>query len=181
MNKQVLFIHGGGDDGYGDGAKLVTLLQEALGKDYRFTYPQMPWEDELPDYGWLKRIGEEIEKLNNDAVWIGHSLGASMLVKYLSENNPPRKAAGVFLLAPPFWSGKEDWKQGLILQQDFAGKIPSNNRLFFYHCQDDDVVPVEQIAIYKRELPWATFRAMKYGGHLLDNQLPIVAKDIIDL
>ncbi|WP_315815085.1 alpha/beta fold hydrolase [Paraflavitalea speifideaquila] len=164
MNKQVLFIHGGGDDGYGDGAKLVTSLQAALRKEYQFTYPQMPWEEQQPDYGWLKRIGAEIDRLEDNAIWMGHSLGGSMLLKYLAENKITKKAAGIFLLAPPFWSGKESWKQGLILQQDFAQKLSTNSPIFFYHCQDDDVVPVAQIATYKRALPEATFRSMERGG-----------------
>lgn len=181
MKKQVLFIHGGGDDGYGADAILAASLQKELGQDYQVIYPQVQDDEAAPDFGWLKLIKEELEKLSDNAIWVGHSLGASMWLKYLSENKVSKKAAGIFLIAPPFWSGKEDWKQGLILQKDFAANLPKDNRLFFYHCQDDDVVPRAHLATYRQELPGATFREIESGGHQLDNDLSLVAKDIKDL
>ncbi len=181
MRKQVLFIHGGGDEGDVCDARMVSALQAALGQDYEIIYPPMPWEDKTPDFGWGRGIGTEIEKLSDNAFWVGHSLGASMLLKWLSENKTSKKPAGIFLLAPPFWSGHEPWKQGIKLQKDFAANLPKNNRIFFYHCQDDEVVTLQQLAIYRQELPEATFRDLQNGGHQLDNNLKWVAKDIKDL
>jgi len=178
MKKQVLFIHGGGDDGYGADALLAASLQEELGPDYQVIYPKMPWADTEPDPGWVKQVGVEITKLNDNAIWAGHSLGASMLLKWLSENKTSKKTAGIFLVAPPFWSGKETWKQGFILHKDLAQHLPKDNPLFFYHCQDDEVVTLDQMATYKQELPWATFHEIESGGHQLDNDLSLVAKDI---
>ena len=146
MKKQVLFIHGGGDDGYSADAAMAAALQQALGEDYQVIYPQVEDDEEAPDFGWVKLIREEIGKLSDNAIWVGHSVGASTLLKWLSENKPSKKAAGIFLLVPPFWSGQESWKQGLILQKDFAANIPKEYRLVFYHCQDDDVVPLDHMA-----------------------------------
>jgi uncharacterized protein len=50
--------------------------------------------------------------------------------------------------------------------------------LSFYHCLDDEEVPVEQFAIYKQHLPWATFREVPTGGHQFNEDLSIVAADI---
>src|SRR5688572_16157827 len=113
MSKQVLFIQGGGDGGYDADAKLVESLQTALGEDYQIIYPQMQTDDGAPDFGWPKQIGEEFDKLGDDVILVAHSLGASFLLKYLSENKISKKAAGVFLISTPFWSGKEEWVQGL--------------------------------------------------------------------
>lgn len=181
MKKQVLFIHGGGDDGYGADAILAASLQEELGQDYQVIYPQVASDETAPDFGWGKTISEELENLNDDAIWVGHSLGASMWLKWLSENKVSKKAAGIFLIAPPFWSGKEKWKQGLILQEDFAENLSTNSPVFFYHCQDDEVVPLDHIATYRKLLPGATFREIETGGHQLNNDLGLVAKDIISL
>jgi predicted alpha/beta hydrolase family esterase len=177
MKKQVLFIQGGGDDGYNETAKLVAALQKALGIDYEINYPPMP-DDDTPDFGWLKKIGEEISRSEEGVILAGHSLGASLLLKYFSENNAPKDPAGIFLIAPPFWSGKEEWKQGLILQKDFAEKLPKKISTFFYYCQDDDVVPPGQLATYMQQLPWATFREFERGGHLLEGHSDAVSKDI---
>src|SRR4051812_30249563 len=99
MKKQVLFIQGGGNGGYEADAKLVASLQKALGKDYELNYPRMQTDEAAPDFGWLEQIGREIGKLRNDFILVGHSLGASFLLKYLSENKVSKKAAGIFLIS----------------------------------------------------------------------------------
>lgn len=83
-----------------------------------------------------------------------------------------------FPAATPFWSGAEEWKQGLKLRQDFAGKLPAAAPLFLYHCKDDEEVPFSQFEQYKTKLIQASFRAMATGGHLLNDQLGVVAEDI---
>ena len=181
MRKQILFIQGGGDDGYEADVKLVASLQKALGKDYEISYPRMQTDDAAPDFGWLKQIGEEIGKLGDAVILVAHSLGASLLLKYLSENGISKKGAGIFLISTPFWSGKEEWVQGLKLQEDFAESIPKNSRIFFYHCRDDEEVPFDHLASYRHELPMATFREIESGGHQLGNNLDLVAKDIKNL
>jgi uncharacterized protein len=181
MRKQVLFIQGGGNGGYEADAKMVASLQEALGKDYEISYPRMQTDDAAPDFSWLKQIGKEIAKLNDDVILVAHSLGASLLLKYLSENKVPKKAAGIFLASTPFWSGKEEWVQGLKLQEDFAEGVPENSRIFFYHCRDDEEIPFDHLASYRNKLPLATFREIENGGHQLGNNLNLIAKDIKDL
>lgn len=74
IRKQVLFIQGGGDDGYDADAKLVASLQKALGNDYQIIYPQMQTDDAAPDFGWLKQIGEEIAKLRDDIILIAKDI-----------------------------------------------------------------------------------------------------------
>jgi predicted alpha/beta hydrolase family esterase len=179
--KQVLFIQGGGDGGYEADAKLVASLQKALGMDYQIIYPQMQTDTAAPDFGWPKQIGEGIGKLRDDIILVAHSLGASLLLKYLSENKTSKKAAGVFLISTPFWSGNEEWVQGLKLQKGFAENLPKNNRIFFYHCLDDEEIPFDHLTSYRHELPGATFREIKSGGHQLNNNLNLIAKDIKDL
>lgn len=104
-----------------------------------------------------------------------------MILKYLSENPVKKKIAGIFLISTPFWSGNEDWKQGLKLQENFAGKLPKNVPIFFYHCHDDEEVPFSQLAIYRQKLDQATFREIPSGGHQLNNDLKLVAQDIKSL
>lgn len=178
MKKQLLFIHGGGDDGYGEDAKLSASLQQLLGDDYEVIYPKMPSIDDSPDFGWLKQIAEEISRLKDDAIWMGHSLGGSMLLKYLSEHKVLKKAAGIFLLAPPFWKGNEKWKQGLKLKKDYTESLPKDLPIFFYYCLDDEVVPLDQFKTYRQQLTWAIFHEFENGGHQLDNHLNQVSKDI---
>ena len=181
MRKQVLFIQGGGNGGYEADAELVASLQKALGKDYEINYHRMQTDEGLPDFGWLKQIGNEINKSVDGVILTAHSLGASLLLKYLAENKVSKKIAGVFLVSTPFWSGKEDWKQGLKLRDDFAERLPENTQIFFYHCRDDEEVPFDNLAAYRHKLPKVIFREIESGGHQLGDNVNQVASDIKNL
>ncbi len=181
MRKQVLFIQGGGNGGYEADAKLAGSLQKALGKDYELSYPRMQTDEGLPDFGWLKQIGSEIGDPGGNGILVAHSLGASLLLKYLAENKISKKIAGVFLVSTPFWSGTEEWKQGLKLRDVFVGHLPENTPIFFYHCRDDEEVPFDNLAAYRHKVPDATFREIESGGHQLGNNINLVATDIKNL
>lgn len=178
MNKQVLFIQGGGGkEDYHADAKLVTSLREALGEAYTVHYPLLSNESS-PDFGRKKQIDKEISLIKGEIIMVGHSLGASMILKFLSEDEVKKPISGIFLLSTPFWSGSEDWKQGLMLRKDFSDKLPKDVPIFLYHCRDDEVVPFEHLSLYVQKLPQATAREGTSGGHQLNNDLSLVAKDI---
>ncbi len=178
--KQVLFVQGGGEGGYEADAKLAASLQEALGTAYHVRYPHMPTED-TPDFGWGHQIGQEIAAIPSEVILVGHSLGASMLLKYLSEHPISQPIGGIFLLAAPFWSGDEDWQKGLALREDFADKLPSGIPIFLYHNRDDEEVDISNLAAYTRRLPHASIREAARGGHQFGNDLMRVALDIKSL
>lgn len=178
MSKHIIFFQGGGEqEDYEADGKLVASLQSALGPTYSIRYPLLR-DEEAPDYGRRKQINHEISVSPEDVILVGHSLGASMLLAYLSENTIARKIAGVFLIATPFWNGTEDWVEPLKLHPDFVERLDKKVPLFFYHCLDDEVVPFAHLAIYSQQLAWASFREIPTGGHQLGNDLTFVASDI---
>ena len=181
MNRQVVFIQGGGDDGYEADKVLVASLRKALGNGYDVHYPELDSDESASDFGWPQQIGRMISADSNESLLVGHSLGASMILKYLSENAVSKKIAGIFLLATPFWDGSEDWQKGLKLQKDFSDRLPPEIPIFFYHCLDDDVVHFSHLNQYKQTCAQGIFRELKQGGHLFNNDLSIVAKDIHSL
>lgn len=181
MTKTVLFIQGGGgEEDYAVDAKLVASLQKALGEAYMVHYPLLPNES-VPDFGRKEQISKEISSIDGEIILVAHSLGASMLLKYLSESRVKKKIAGIFLMATPFWSGDEDWKQPFKLHKDFAGKLPQNVPVFLYHSKDDEEVPFDHLDLYGQSLPQATVREIASGGHQLNNDLSRVAEDIKSL
>lgn len=181
MNKHILFIQGGGEGGYEADTELVTSLQTALGKGYDINYPEIKSDESASDFGWTQQVGKKISETKSHIILVGHSFGASMILKYLSENSVNKKIAGIFLIATPFWNGNEDWQIGLKLQENFADKLPDEVPTFFYHCQDDEEIPFSNLDHYKQKLTQATFRKIKKGGHQLNNDLTLVAKDIKSL
>jgi len=180
MKRHVLFIHGGGDESdeaYRTDEILADSLRESLGNDFAVSFPKMK-EEKTADLGWPRQISDEVNKIEGDLVLVGHSLGASMILKYLSEMQVSKKIRAVFLLAPPHWTGDEDWKQGLKLKNDFADKLPADIPLFLYQCVDDDVVPVAHHNWYVKMLPHARVHEIKKGGHQFNDDLEFLARDI---
>ncbi len=176
--KHVLFIQGGGDNGYEADEALVAFLKENLGKEYQVDYPKIQSDETSPDFGWTKQIGENIYRMNHDFILVGHSFGTSMILKYLSENFVSKIIEGIFLIATPFWGGNEEWQKSLKLKDDFADKIPAEVPIFLYHCQDDEEIPFSHLDQYKQKLTKATFREIKTGGHQFNNDLILIAGDI---
>ncbi len=178
MKKQVLFIHGGGQGAYEEDKKLAASLRDVLGAAYGVRCPKMPDEDS-PEYeAWKDQIAKELTALDGEVTLVGHSLGASILLKYLSEEKEEKPVAGVFLVAPPYW-GAEDWEVGeYALQADFASRLPEELPVFFYHSRDDEWVPFAHLALYAEKLPRATFREFDGRGHQFDDNLSEVARDI---
>lgn len=179
--KTILFIQGGGNGGYEADKKLVASLKNALEKKYEIAYPEIQLKETESDYGWTKQIGEKISENDKNLILVGHSFGASMILKFLSENPVQTELKGIFLIATPYWNGNDDWIQGLMLKDNFADKLPDNVPMFFYHCKDDEEIPFSQLQDYKEKLNRAVYREIEKGGHQLNNDLTIVAKDIESL
>lgn len=178
MKRHVLFIHGAGEGAYEEDARMVVSLRSELAADYEVRYPKMP-EADGPEYGtWRELISRELAALDGEVVLAGHSLGASILLKYLSEEEAKRPVAGLFLVSPPYW-GVEDWEVGEYeLQEDFASKLTEELPVFLYHSRDDEVVPFAHLALYAEKLPQATVREFDGRGHQFDDDLSEVARDI---
>jgi hypothetical protein len=181
MKQQILFIQGGGDGGYDFDKALVASLQKALGDNYDIKYPEIKSDESASDFGWNKQIGAEISNVSSNFILVGHSFGASMILKFLSENLIDKKIKAIFLVATPFWSGNEKWKEGFKLREDFPQKLPKKVPIFFYHTKDDEEIPFSHFEQYREKIKRGIFFEIKTGGHQLNNDLSILAKEILKL
>jgi uncharacterized protein len=181
MTKHVLFIQGAGEGAYEEDKKLAASLKRAVGSEYEVHYPAMPDEDNAPYEQWKQQIEKELAVMQGAIILMGHSVGASIIVKWLSEMELMKPIAGVFLMATPFWGG-DGWKyegyEELALPKGGAAKFPKGVPTFLYHCRDDETVPFDHLALYAEVLPQATVREFDEGGHQLNNDLSEVAKDV---
>jgi uncharacterized protein len=181
MIKHILFIQGAGQGAYEDDKKLATSLRQALGPEYEVLYPEMPDEDNAPYEEWKQQIEKELAARQGTIILIGHSVGASVLIKCLSEIELNKPIVGVFLIATPFWGG-DGWRyegyEELELPNGFAAGLPKDMSIFLYHCHDDEIVPFGHLGLYAQVLPQAMVRELDAGGHQLNNDLSAIAKDI---
>jgi uncharacterized protein len=142
-------------------------------------YPRMPEEDGAAYADWKAPIERELASLDDEVILVGHSVGGSVLVKYLSEQQLDKPSASLFLLAAPYWGADEFWKwDEARLPEDVAAKLASIPRIFLYHSRDDDIVPFAHLALYAAKLSQATIREFDGRGHQFGNDLAEVAEDI---
>ena len=181
MTFHVLFIQGAGEGAYAEDKKLATSLQSALGAGYKVHYPAMQDEENAPYEQWTQQIEKELAGIQGSVILAGHSVGASVIIRWLSETEVTNPLAGIFLIAAPFWGGA-GWRyegyEALALPQGAAERLPRGVPLFLYHSRDDEVVPFEHLALYAQAFPQAAVRELNAGGHQLDHDLADVAEDI---
>jgi len=179
--RQILFIQGAGEGAYDADIKLADGLQHELGGEYEIVYPVLSDEAD-PNYDdWKSQVKQELIKLQQPVTLVGHSVGASILLKCVDEIRTEIRIAGIFLLAAPFWGG-EGWRyegyEKLELAKDFAENLTQRAPVFLYHCQDDEIVAYEHLALNARMLPSATERQLTTGGHQFVGNLSTIAQDI---
>ena len=181
MKKQVLFIQGAGEGAYEEDAELVKSLRDVLGTNYNVLYPKMPEEESSTYEAWKAQISKQLAALDGKVILVGHSVGSSMLLKYLSEETVDASLAGIFLIAAPYW-GAGGWQlDEFTLDEDRASKLLKALPVFFYHSRDDDVVPFAHLAMHADKFPQATIREFDGRGHQFNNDLSEAAADIASL
>ncbi len=182
MTTQVLFIQGAGAGTYDDwDSKLVDSLRHELGSDYEVRYPRMPDEGD-PDFGrWVAALEEELGKLDEGAVLVGHSFGGTVIALGLSRGPPAQRLAGVFLIAPPFF-GEGGWdSEEVTFGPDLGGRLPSTTPVRLYQGDQDTDVPPAHLNLYARAIPQAMARKLAARDHQLNDDLSEVAADIREL
>jgi predicted alpha/beta hydrolase family esterase len=181
VKKQVLFIQGAGAGAYEEDRELVKSLRDTLGTDYNVLYPKMPEEESSGYEPWKAQISKELAMLDGEVILVGHSVGGSMLLKYLSEESVEPPLAGIFLIATPYW-GSGGWQlDAFTVDEGRAAALLKALPVFFYHSRDDDVVPFAHLAMHAEKFPHATIREFDRRGHQFHNDVSEVAADIASL
>lgn len=177
--RQVLFVQGGGKGTHDDwDSRLVESLRRELGRDYDVRYPRMPGE-ETPTYRtWKVALVRELESLPRDAILVGHSLGATILLGVLAERVAVAELAAIFLLAPPF-VGKGGWPaEDLQIAAGLGAQLPDGVPVHIFHGLEDDVVPPAHLDLYAHAVPQAHVHRLPGRDHQLNNNLHEVAAAI---
>ena len=178
--RQILFIQGGGGgvhDEWDD--KLVESLRRELGNGHEVRYPCMPDEGD-PSYArWSAAIRREMADLDDGAVLIGHSVGATILINALAEQPPPRRLGAIVLIAAPFvgvggWPGDE-----FELPSDVGARLPQGVPVLMFHGLQDETAPPNHGDLYARAIPQAQVHRLPGRDHQLNNDLSEVAREIV--
>src|SRR5262245_10128601 len=155
----VLFVQGAGAMSAPDGSGiLANYLSRELGPHFDVDAPEMPDADSDPNYQrWATAISDHLDSSHEPAVLVGHSLGGSVLLKYLSNSPQPTRIAGIFLVSMPWW-GSEGWGYEEYGPTDgFASKL-LKVPIFLYNSRYDREVPYDHQAFYRERIPGAIAR-----------------------
>jgi predicted alpha/beta hydrolase family esterase len=176
MARTVLVVHGAGEPRRRRGKVYwEPLLGNALGPEYLVQAPRMPQPTDPKYAHWARRIAELIAGTTKP-ILVGHSFGASVLLKYLAESAPRPPFTGLFLLATPFWGPEFP---DFALPRDFGMRLRDASPIYLYHSRDDPEVPFEHLERYSAALPQAIVRALDGRGHEFDqSELPELVSDI---
>jgi uncharacterized protein len=84
-------------------------------------------------------------------ILIGHSLGGSFLLKYVSEEKIAKTVAGIFLIATPYWGG-DGWQYGDMSALHCQKTLLRNYRVerIFFYSRDNEIVPFAHLALYAK-------------------------------
>jgi predicted alpha/beta hydrolase family esterase len=176
MAQPVLVVHGAGEPRK-RGGKVYwePLLGPALGRKYRVIAPRMPKPEEPSYQAWSSRI-EALLKEHASPILVGHSLGASIILKYLAEAEHRPKLTGLFLAATPWWGS--DFPE-FALPKDSGERLRDLSPLYLYQSKDDPEIPLAHLDKYRRLLPQATVRLLDGRGHEFNqSEFPELVADI---
>ncbi|WP_246366947.1 alpha/beta hydrolase [Paraliobacillus salinarum] len=135
---------------------------------------------ENPNYAqWKDILKEELSNLDDNSILIGHSLGGSVLLKYLSEENCEPSISSLFIMGAPYWGLDEDWpSKEFQLSDDFASRLPEISQIHLYQSRNDEIVPFVHFECYAYKLPHAKTKILENSGHLFQQDLPELVYDI---
>ena len=180
IRKPIFFAHSGGSQGSpGKGSfDLVSKLETELSNEFEIRNPVID-NPETPTYMmWKKLFHKEFENRAEPIALVGHSLGGSMLLKYLSEEEPNISISGLFLISIPFW-GKDGWDvEDFVLPEKCEAKLRQISDVFLYHSKYDEIVPFEHLSFYKKVFSGATVREVEGKEHAFTRGLPDLILDL---
>jgi uncharacterized protein len=170
---KILFLHSAGPQHGEEGsAKLVQYITEKLSAHYQIIAPIMPNPDDPTYEAWKNALKEIFKIIDDGIILIGHSLGGSVLLKFLSEEQPRQEIRSLYLVAVPFW-GFEDWDVSEFqLADDFAKRLPPISTIHIFHSKDDQIVSLNHGERYAAEIPGAVYHELNGYGHVYWKGLP---------
>src|SRR5687767_7527656 len=139
--RKIFFLHSAGpQQGEEGSAKLIQYIKQNLSASYQVIAPVMKDPDN-PEYeNWKKALTGLFRIVDEETIIIGHSLGGSVLLKFLSEEHPLDKIRAIYLVAVPFW-GSDGWDVSeFALAQNFAEHLPVAGATVIYQSEDDEIV-----------------------------------------
>jgi predicted alpha/beta hydrolase family esterase len=189
MKKQVIFIHGGQTynsydqylsdlktfvvDPYTLKKKWRMTLGETLGGEYEVLVPEMPNKMNAKYREWEIWFEKYAPFLRNGVILIGHSLGASFLLRYLSQKDLPVELGGLYLIAAPFFTeSTEEGGDFCFVEAQLPSIAQKVEKMVLIQSKDDKVVPFSHFERLTEVFPKAEHMIFDDRGHFNQESFP---------
>jgi len=142
--------------------------------------PELP-DPENPDpEEWTKIALEAMPYVDKDTLIIGHSLGATIALRFLEAAEATSPPKGTLLISPP-WHIKAEMFRGFFFNElDFDVLAWKSKMFVIVHAKDDKVIPEDHAVKYANVLH-GTLVNLSKGGHFQGEKYPDILKLVLKM
>lgn len=167
MTRTLAYFHGAGPRGEAS-AQLQRTLVDNLRPQDSIVAPSLPAPEDPDAQAWCDVIRQTLSGPDAPRVVVGHSLGASTVLKVLCEGGGG-DVARVALLAPPYW-GMPEWDNAAFaLPPDAPRRLREDVDVTLVVPGADALVPPSHGERYAREFGW-TPHVVEGADHSFQNR-----------
>ena len=143
------------------------LKKELEKKEYQVVVPIFPTPIGQSLENWLKVIKKYEDEINNETVFIGHSLGAAFILNYLEKSDKEVKATFLVAGYHKMLDNKfRELNKTFVDKQFNWGTIKSRcNNFFIFASDNDEYIPLKVTKELANNLD-AELIIINNGGHL---------------
>lgn len=181
MSYEIVFIQGAGNVTTEEEQVITNALKIKLGDNFRIIYPHMPDADNPSYQSWDAVLTQNLKNLSGKVILLGHSLGASIILKHFSKEAVPDKVIGMILFGAPYWKNQNWDVSEYVIEDDFLPNLNKLENIYFYYSLDDEVIPYSHLESYQKLLPQANWRIISGADHSYHSAITDMAKDIKEL
>lgn len=139
--KNALILHGAGNNSQGNW--FLWLKSELKEKGYKVWSPNLPNSNVPIQKDWLDTIFSNKDwEFNSESIIIGHSAGATLILRILERLPKKEKINKAILVASPIDKGKFpeffQYKEDLTREPFNWNKIKSSSKNFYFIVSDND-------------------------------------------
>ncbi|WP_342389317.1 alpha/beta fold hydrolase [Salinicoccus bachuensis] len=179
MKYKIVFIHSAGPQGRYEGSTgLIHYMKEQLGSTHEIFTPDMPLPNNPKYAEWKEVLDLHLDSMD-EVILVGHSMGGSTLLKYLSEEEVETDIKALFIVAAPIWGLEEDWqKADFHLEQGFEENLGHIRHIALFHSEKDGIVPKKHFDCYHKLIKPDEQRIIESDSHLFEEGLPELVESI---
>ena len=180
--KKIILVHGWG--GSPKDNWFPWLKKELKKKGFQVKALIMPNTDEPKIAKWVPFLKKHVLKLDKNTYFVGHSIGCQTIMRYLEKSKG--KINGMVFVAPWFTlknlepEEKPLAKPWLDTPINYKSVLKHTNKVFAIFSDNDPVVPVDNIKLFRNKLG-AKIIIEKKKGHFEGKKYPPILKAVLEL